>query len=131
MKDITRINHVGIRVKDLATSRSFYEKLGFIFIEGPVGPEPVAVMEHPSGININFILNAANSESKNVLMDIPEKYTGYTHMALEVASLASITNQLKDKQIDITGGPITIPSGAQFIFVRDPDDNVIEFHKPA
>ena len=58
MKEIIRINHLGIRVKDLTISRTFYEKLGFVFIVGPVGPEPVAIMEHPSGININFILNA-------------------------------------------------------------------------
>ena len=57
MKEITRINHLGLRVKDLDVSRDFYEKLGFIFLAGPVGPEPVAIMEHPSGVNINFILN--------------------------------------------------------------------------
>ena len=41
-------------------TRENYEKLGFEFIAGPVGPEPVAIMEHPSGININFILNKLN-----------------------------------------------------------------------
>ena len=58
MIDITRINHVGLRVNDLKITRAFYEKLGFLFLVGPVGPEPVAIMEHPSGVNINFILNA-------------------------------------------------------------------------
>ena len=29
MKEITRINHLGLRVKDLSLSREFYEKLGF------------------------------------------------------------------------------------------------------
>jgi lactoylglutathione lyase len=48
MKEITRINHVGLRVKNLDVTRSFYEKLGFLFLVGPVGPEPVAIMEHPS-----------------------------------------------------------------------------------
>ena len=57
MKEITRINHVGLRVSDLAITRDFYEKLGFEFIVGPVGLEPVAIMEHASGVNINFILN--------------------------------------------------------------------------
>ncbi|WP_298768735.1 VOC family protein [uncultured Shewanella sp.] len=131
MQEITRINHVGLRVKSLNVSRLFYEKLGFIFIEGPVGPEPVAVMEHPSGININFILNASNDEPTNILMDIPQKYTGYTHIALEITDLDAVQKQLADLNIAITGGPITIPSGAQFIFARDPDGNVIEFHQPA
>ena len=56
MKQIVGINHVGIRVADLAQSREFYAQLGFEFLAGPMGPEPVAIMEHPSGVNINFIL---------------------------------------------------------------------------
>ena len=31
MKEITRINHVGLRVNNLDISRTFYEKLGFEF----------------------------------------------------------------------------------------------------
>ena len=88
-------------------------------------------MEHPSGININFILNASQEGVENVLMDISLKHTGYTHMALEVTNLESVKSQLDSKNIAITGGPITLPDGATFIFVRDPDSNVIEFHKPA
>ena len=89
MDQITRINHVGLRVRELATARAFYEKLGFVFVEGPVGPEPVAVMEHPSGINLNLILNATEDRSVvNQLMDIPQKHTGYTHIALEVRDTA-------------------------------------------
>ena len=70
MKEITRINHLGVRVKNMDVSRDFYEKLGFEFIAGPLGPEPVAVMEHPSGVNINFILNARSDCDENVLMDV-------------------------------------------------------------
>ena len=131
MKEITRLNHIGIRVADLDASRAFYEKIGFEFIVGPIGPEPVAIMEHPSGININFILNANQEGVENVLMDSPLKHTGYTHMALEVTDLASVKSHLDSNNIAITGGPITLPDGATFIFVRDPDSNVIEFHKPA
>lgn len=69
MKEITKINHIGLRVKDMEVSREFYGKLGFEFITGPVGPEPVAIILHPSGININLILNAPSDFEKNVLMD--------------------------------------------------------------
>jgi len=76
MKEITRINHLGLRVKNLGISRAFYEKLGFDFLAGPVGPEPVAIMEHPSGININFILNADAGCKDNILMDTLVKTRG-------------------------------------------------------
>ncbi len=131
LKQITRINHIGLRVKSLQDSQAFYEKLGFIFIVGPVGPEPVVVMEHPTGININFILNASSASAINVLLDAPDKHTGFTHIALEVTDLDSVQQELRAKQIPLSGGPITIPNGATFLFVRDPDENVIEFHQPA
>mgnify|MGYP001277044098 CR=1 FL=1 len=131
MKEITRINHIGLRVSNVETTRGFYEKLGFEFIIGPIGPEPVAIMEHPSGVNINFILNASDNNTLNVLMDVPEKHTGYTHIALEVTDLESVQQYLESINYIITEGPVVLPDGASFIFIRDPDDNVIEFHKPA
>lgn len=131
MQEISRINHVGIRVSELQRSREFYTLLGFNFIAGPIGPEPVAIMEHPCGININFILNASSAIKYNMLMDIPEKHTGYTHMALEVTSMDAVMTALKKKNIVITEGPIILEDGTSFIFIRDPDNNVIEFHQPA
>lgn len=119
MKEITKINHVGLRVKDLDTSRAFYEKLGFIFIAGPVGPEPVAIMEHPSGININFILNGDSECTENILMDTPQKNTGYTHVALEVTSAESALKSVKELGITITEEVEF--EGAKFFFIRDPD----------
>ena len=131
MKQITGINHVGLRVRSLETARAFYEQLGFEFIVGPIGPEPVAVMLHPSGVNINFILNATSDASaNNVLMDVPEKHTGFTHISLEVDDLGAVKRQLAAREITITE-TVELPDGTVFIFVRDPDGNVIEFHKPA
>jgi lactoylglutathione lyase len=130
MKQITRINHVGLRVRDLAITRAFYEKLGFVFLFGPVGPEPVAVMEHPSGVNINFILNTSPDASPtNLLMDETTKHTGFTHIALEITDAEAVKQQLDDLGIMITE---TVEfEGAVFFFIRDPDGNVLEFHKPA
>ena len=41
---ITGIAHIGIRVHALDRARVFYEFLGFNFVIGPIGPEPVAIM---------------------------------------------------------------------------------------
>ena len=130
MREISRINHVGLRVRDLTISRAFYEKLGFEFIVGPVGPEPVAIVEHPSGVNINLILNASeNASSDNTLMDDPIKHTGFTHIALEISDADSVELQLDKLEIEITERVEF--EGARFFFIRDPDGNVLEFHKPA
>ena len=129
MKEITGINHVGIRVSNLENARKFYEQLGFKFIVGPIGPEPVAIMEHPSGVNINLILNSNTKSNENILMDVPEKYPGYTHIALNVNDIQAVQTSLHKMGIQITEGPITLPDGGVMLFIRDQDNNVIEFHK--
>jgi lactoylglutathione lyase len=124
---IKGIAHLGIRVWDLTRSRAFYERMGFEFIAGPIGPEPVAIMTHPSGVVVNFILNAAASSSTNVLMDVPEKHPGYTHFAFAVTDVLAMKSALEQAGITLSGGPVDFESGSRSIFVRDPDRNVIEF----
>jgi len=125
---ISGIAHVGIRVRDLAISRAFYESIGFRFVVGPVGPEPVAILDHPSGAVLNFILNGTGAGCENALMDVPEKHPGYTHMALAVSDADAVSQELRVRGIEITEGPVDFP-GARAVFVRDPDGNVIEFNQ--
>jgi lactoylglutathione lyase len=120
--------HVGIRVRDLEISRAFYEGIGFGFLAGPVGPEPAAILAHPSGTTINFILNANSSGTENVLMDLADKHPGYTHMALAVRDLDVVQRALDSQSVTITEGPVEFP-GARALFIRDPDGNVIEFNQ--
>lgn len=63
-------------------------------------------------------------------MDLPEKHTGFTHIALEIDDLEAVRQHLAAHEITITE-TVELPDGAIFIFIRDPDGNVIEFHKPA
>ena len=65
--------HIGIRVHDLARSRQFYELFGFKHAWGPFGPDQVSALVHPSGLEINLIVNAPVPKAPNVLMDVPAK----------------------------------------------------------
>ena len=88
MLNIESVNHVGIRVRDKTRSVTFYESLGFKLIQD-VGFEkghPV-IMRHASGVVLNLLGPANASEGTNILMDVNEKYPGYTHIALTVTSL--------------------------------------------
>ncbi len=129
MKEIIGINHIGIRVTNLESAREFYENLGFVFIVGPIGPEPVAIMKHPSGVNINLILNANTKVNENILMDVADKYPGYTHIALDVNNIQFVQESIRKLGINITEGPLTLPDGSIMFFIRDQDNNVIEFHQ--
>jgi lactoylglutathione lyase len=130
MSFVTGLAHVGIRVHDLARSRAFYELLGFEFVAGPIGHEPVAILRHPAGVEINLILNAAEASAPNVLMDVDEKHAGYTHIALAVRDLAEAQASLERAGHAISEGPVTFPDGSRAIFVRDPDRNVLELNQP-
>ena len=129
MSVITGIAHVGIRVHDLERAQKFYELLGFELKIGPIGPEPVAILTHPSGIEINLVLNAPEEETPNVLMDVPVKKPGYTHMALLTSDVDVALELLTGYGIEITEGPHTYPDGTRAFFVRDPDRNVVELNE--
>ena len=122
------VNHVALTVSDVGKSREFYEGIGFTFVAGPLGPEPVAILDHPSGVTLNLILNGDSSSTENVLMDVSEKYPGYTHMALSVRDVELVKTALEDQSVTITEGPVEFP-GARALFIRDPDGNVIEFNQ--
>ena len=109
--------------------KTFWIFNGFVFIAGPMGPEPVAIMEHPSGVNINLILNANTNTDENILMDVTERYPGYTHVALDVNDIKAVQEAIDKLNIRITEGPITLPHGGVMFFIRDQDNNVIEFHQ--
>ena len=126
---IAGLAHIGIRVHDLERSTRFYALLGFTKTLGPIGPEPVAILDHPSGVEINLILNAPNASEPNVLMDLPAKHAGITHIALLCADLVAAKAYLEAAGFPPRGNPVRFGPDAQGLFVRDPDGNVVELHQ--
>ena len=125
MLNIESVNHVGIRIKEKARSVAFYEQLGFEFRSdaGFEDGHPI-IMKHTSGVVINLLGPSNTPGDSNILMDVPDKHTGITHVALTVSSLDIAKNFMSDNKIDITGSFSFGEMSA--IFIRDPDRNVIE-----
>jgi lactoylglutathione lyase len=121
--------HVGIRVHDVDASIRFYELLGFKEVARSQARDPVSILHHPSGLELNLIFNAPTATTSNVLMDIPEKHAGITHIALLCPDIMAAKAQLEAAGIPLSGGPVRFGPGAQGMFVRDPDRNVIELHQ--
>jgi len=126
---IKGLAHIGVRVHDLERALRFYRLLGFEKTAGPLGPEPVAILSHPSGLELNLILNAPNAAEPNILMDVPHKHPGITHFALLCEDVLRAKAELEAAGIALSGGPMPLGQNAQAIFVRDPDRNVIELHQ--
>lgn len=124
---IQHVDHIGIRVRDLDRALAFYGVLGFkLHVKVPY--DDVAIIRNDANVEINLIINAnAGDPSRNILMDVPEKYAGYTHVALRVSSIAETMAALKEQGIAITQGPVSFGAdGHVSVFVRDADRNVIE-----
>ena len=124
---IERVDHIGIRVRNLDRALDFYRIFGFNLLHRSENDD-VAIIRNGNGIEFNLIFNAnAGDLSTNVLMDAPDKYPGYTHIALRVASIPSAIDALKANEIAITQGPVSFgDSGQASVFIRDPDCNAVE-----
>ena len=123
---VEKIDHVGIRVTDQARAMGFYEALGFR-LEQQVDFDAVAIVKNSAGVELNLILNGVDrTGGRNILMDVPEKHPGITHIALRVSDISAAIGVLKNRGIAITQGPVTFGDGHVSVFVRDPDRNVVE-----
>lgn len=124
---IERVDHIGVRVRDLDRALAFYKILGFDLLRRAAGDD-VAIIRNPRGVELNLVFNAnAGDPGANILMDVGEKYPGYTHIALRVASIPDTIAALESNNIAITQGPVSFgETGQVSVFVRDPDRNTIE-----
>jgi lactoylglutathione lyase len=125
--DIPRVDHIGIRVRDLERALEFYAILGFA-LHHKASNDAVAIVRNAHEVEFNLVYNAnADADGKNILMDVGEKYPGYTHIALRVASVRAAIEALRANGVRITQGPVSFGrDGHVSVFVRDPDLNVVE-----
>lgn len=128
MIKIRHVDHIGIRVADLDRAVAFYGLLGFELVHKDPN-DAVAILKNPDDVEINLVYNANNDHGgENVLMDVPDKYAGFTHIAFNVEPIETVISALGEHNIKITQGPVSFGlDGHVSVFVRDPDLNVIEF----
>ena len=125
---IETIDHIGICVADLERAMAFYALFGFKVVH-KADNDPVAVVKNAEDVELNLVFNANDDNGgENILMDIPTKYPGFTHVAFRVNSILETVETLRAHKIHITQGPVKFGrDGHVSVFVRDPDHNTIEF----
>ena len=121
-------DHVGIRVTDKERALAFYAKLGFA-VDECNSNERVAEVISPDGVRLNLIFNGvARTDGANVLLDLPEKWPGYTHVAFVVQSMQAFLAWADREKVNVTEGPVDWGRRVT-CFIRDPDGNVLEFNE--
>ena len=121
-------DHAGVRVVDRQRSIDFYALLGFV-LDPDAGEQAGRTVEliNAHGVRLNLIVNGIESpDNRNVLMDVSEKWPGWTHPAFIVESLDTVIAAMEAGGIAITEGPVDW-GRRRVCFVRDPDRNVVEF----
>ena len=117
MKEITRINHVGLRVTDLETTRAFYEKLGFITMGGEAdnGWLMLKQGDHIIGLFQGMF-------DKNILTFNP----GWDQQSNETESFTDvreIQRKLREQGVALASEADEASEGPASIMLLDPDGN--------
>lgn len=123
--ELTAVDHIGLRVKDLEPALAFYRQLGFeqAWLDES---RRIAGLRNAAGIEIDLIADADDAnDGRNILIDAMARYPGYTHVSFRVASAGAAVALLKEKRIPIARGPVKVGRRIT-VAVRDPDRNVVE-----
>jgi catechol 2,3-dioxygenase-like lactoylglutathione lyase family enzyme len=117
-----------MRVTDAKRALAFYRELGFE-VDAAHSTETALEIVNSSGVRLNLIPNGQPTpDGGNILMDVPQKWPGYTHAAFIVERLEDVLAWAARAGIPITKGPVDW--GRRITcFLRDPDLNVLEFNE--
>jgi methylmalonyl-CoA epimerase len=113
------IDHLGIAVKSLAVSKSFYEKLGLnISDEEVVDSEQVRLVMVPLG-DSRLELLEPTSENSPVAKFISKRGEGLHHVSLRVPDLAAVVEKLKRDGVRLVSNEIKVGAGGhRYVFVH-------------
>ena len=113
------IDHLGIAVKSLASSKSIYEKLGLtVSPEEVVEQEQVRLVMVPVG-DTRLELLEPTSEDSTIAKFIAKRGEGLHHVCMKVPDLAAAVENLKREGVRLVTDEIkTGAGGHRYVFVH-------------
>jgi len=125
-----RVDHFAFQVSDLDASIEFYaETLGLRLLSRQVDEahhEAFAFLELEGG-NLE-LLQLLDEDHSPVAFEKKAIRPPYCpHLALKTSDMDALVSMLREKQVVVVQGPLEIPGQVRWVYVSDPDNNVIEF----
>ena len=123
-------DHFAFRVADLDASIRFYtEAFGLKLVLRELDEEhheAYAFLELEGG-NLE-LLQLLDEKNEPMPFDRPDVEPPYCpHLALKTDDMGRLVEMAKDRSIPIVEGPLEIPGEVTWVYMSDPDNNVIEF----
>jgi lactoylglutathione lyase len=124
---VKKFEHVGIQVKDIETSKQFYQNV--------VGLKLIDEMIHTDGVLKLAFLGLNGS----IIVELIEGYNPNLptegkvhHVAFTVEGIEQEKERLQSLGVTFVWEDITtLPNGAKYLFFLGPDGEWIEFYEPA
>ena len=121
-----KLDHIAFQVSDLDASITFYnEVLGLTLMSKTIDNEhneAFAYFELDGG-NLELLQNLAEKSFKK--HEIKQPFC--PHMALGTDDLDQLAADLQKREIPIIKGPLEIEGMVKWLYIADPDKNIIEF----
>ena len=124
------VDHFAFQVSDLDASIEFYVRvlgLELIFREKDEEHHEAYAFLELEGCNLE-LLQMLDKNNEPIAMASREISPPYCpHLALGTDNLEVVMEQLERKKIAIQKGPLEIAGKVRWLYLTDPDGNVIEF----
>ncbi len=147
MEKIQTVAHIGITAANLERSIAFYcDNFGFTYLRGAHFPSSFFEKNYPlyqlPPETTQCHTAVLESPARNVQLElfqftnhIPQTNTvwnrsGMTHFAVTVENVLAFAQQLKENNVEFCIDVGVRPDGGHWVFVRDPDGNLIEVMEP-
>ena len=123
-----RLQHCGLIVADLESSRRFYrDALGLEEVPRPHNFRFAGAWFQVGDDQLHLLVEAETTARAGVADPGPSAKMGLAnHVAIEIDDLTKARARLDEQGVALIGGPMPRGDGYDQIFLRDPDGYVIE-----